>query len=303
MPAEEAQRNPVGAALVVGGGIGGMQAALDLVGAGIKVYLVEDRPAIGGVMSQLDKTFPTNDCAMCTMAPRLVEIGRHKDIQILTLSEVQRIEGQAGNFTVTVKKRPRFVDETKCTGCGTCVANCPVRNEVQPPNGSPITLEPPYQERVADILTRHRNREGPLMPILQEINAAFNYFPEGVLRYVAQETGYPLSHIYRVATFYGAFSVIPRGKYVVNVCMGTTCYVRGSERLMERFAETLKVQPEETTADMLFTLKAVRCIGCCGLAPAVMVGETVFGKLTVKEVAGIAQKYQGANGHGQAHVG
>src|SRR5271166_3038518 len=118
MPSEKTQIAPVGAALVVGGGIGGMQAALDLANGGIKVYLAERGPAIGGVMAQLDKTFPTNDCAMCTMAPRLVEIGRHKDIDILTLSEVERVDGQAGNFAITVKRRPRFVDETRCTGCG-----------------------------------------------------------------------------------------------------------------------------------------------------------------------------------------
>jgi NADH:ubiquinone oxidoreductase subunit E len=301
MPVEALKQDPVGAALVVGGGIGGMQAALDLVGAGIKVYLVENQPAIGGVMSQLDKTFPTNDCAMCTMAPRLVEIGRHKDIEIITLSEVQSVQGKAGNFTVTLKKRPRYVDETKCTGCGTCVASCPVRSRVQPHEVPRIELDPEYRDKVAAILAKHRHRDGPLMPILQEVNAAFNYFPEGVLRYVAQETGYPMSHIYRIATFYGAFSIVPRGKYVVNVCMGTTCYVRGSERLMDRFADTLKIKPEETTPDKLFTLKAVRCIGCCGLAPAVMVGDAVYGKLTVKEIAGIAAKYRGAEAHGKAH--
>jgi NADH:ubiquinone oxidoreductase subunit E len=301
MPSEASQSLPVGAALVVGGGIGGMQAALDLAAGGIKVFVVENKPAIGGVMAQLDKTFPTNDCAMCTMAPRLVEIGRHRDIDIHTLSEVQRIEGQPGNFTVTLKKRPRFVNESKCTGCGTCVSYCPVRNHVQLPTVPRIQLEPAYSEKVAAIVTRHRDRRGPLMPILQEVNATFNYFPASVLQYVAQETGYPLTHIYRVATFYGAFSVVPRGKFVVNVCMGTTCYVRGSERLMERFAETLKVKPEETTPDMLFTLKAVRCIGCCGLAPAVMVGDSVFGKLTVKEIPGIAEKYRGAGSHGQTH--
>jgi heterodisulfide reductase subunit A-like polyferredoxin len=116
----------VGAALVVGGGIGGMQAALDLAEAGIKVYLVEAKPSIGGVMAQLDKTFPTNDCAMCTMAPRLVDIGRHKDIEIITLAEVDRIAGEAGNFTVSLKQKPRYVDENKCNGCGLCVAGCPV---------------------------------------------------------------------------------------------------------------------------------------------------------------------------------
>jgi len=126
MPSENTKSRPVGAALVVGGGIGGMQAALDLAGAGIKVYVVDTKPAIGGVMAQLDKTFPTNDCAMCTMAPRLVEIGRHKDIQILTLSEVESVAGEAGNFTVTVKKRARHIDESRCTGCGACIAECPV---------------------------------------------------------------------------------------------------------------------------------------------------------------------------------
>ena len=126
MPSEPTRVPPVGAALVVGAGIGGMQAALDLAGGGIKVYLADKKPAIGGVMAQLDKTFPTNDCAMCTMAPRLVEIGRHKDIDILTLTEVERIEGDAGNFTVTLKRKPRFIDETKCTGCGACTAECPV---------------------------------------------------------------------------------------------------------------------------------------------------------------------------------
>ena len=120
------RNSAVGAAMVVGGGIGGMQAALDLADAGIKVYLVETKSAIGGRMAQLDKTFPTNDCAMCTMAPRLVEIGRHRDIEILTLSDVERVEGQAGNFAITVKRRPRFVDESRCTGCGLCTSSCPV---------------------------------------------------------------------------------------------------------------------------------------------------------------------------------
>jgi len=123
---EPIQSHPVGAALVVGGGVGGMQAALDLARGGIKVYLAERGPAIGGVMAQLDKTFPTNDCAMCTLAPRLVEIGRHKDIELLTLSEVERVDGQPGNFTVSIKKQPRFVDATKCTGCGACTVECPV---------------------------------------------------------------------------------------------------------------------------------------------------------------------------------
>jgi NADH:ubiquinone oxidoreductase subunit E len=294
MPSEASHTHPVGAALVVGGGIGGMQAALDLASAGIKVYLADRRAAIGGVMSQLDKTFPTNDCAMCTMAPRLVEIGRHRDIELLPLSEVERVQGQPGDFTVTLAKRPSFVDAGKCTGCGTCVASCPVRNKVQPLESPPIELDPSDRERLADIVARHRDRDGPLMPILQEANAAFNYFPESVLRYISQETGYPLSHLYRIATFYSAFGVVPRGRYIINVCMGTTCYVRGGERLMEKISDLLAVKPEGTTPDLKFTLKSVRCIGCCGLAPALMVGNETYGKVTRKDVPRIVQKYREA---------
>jgi len=294
MRSEESQTPPVGAALVVGGGIGGMQAALDLANGGIKVYLADRGPSIGGVMAQLDKTFPTNDCAMCTMAPRLVEIGRHKDIEILTMSEVERVKGQPGNFTVSIKKQPRFVDATKCTGCGTCVANCPTRNSVQPRESPPLELEPSLRETVAAIITRHKSRQGPLMPILQEVNAALNYFPEDALRYISQETGYPLAHIYRIATFYSAFSVAPRGKYVINVCLGTTCYVRGSQRLMEKISEMLAIPQDATTSDLKFTLKTVRCLGCCGLAPALTVGNEVHGRVTRKDVTAIVRKYQKA---------
>ena len=117
----------VGAALVVGGGIAGMQAALDLAESGFKVYLVEKDPAIGGVMAQLDKTFPTNDCAMCTLAPRMVDCGRHINIEKLTYAEVVSIEGAPGRFRVRVRKKARSVDPEKCTGCGECAQNCLVR--------------------------------------------------------------------------------------------------------------------------------------------------------------------------------
>jgi heterodisulfide reductase subunit A len=115
----------VGAVLVAGGGIAGVQAALDLADSGYFVYLVERSAAIGGVMSQLDKTFPTNDCSMCILSPKLVECGRHLNIQILTLSELEEIKGEEGNFEVTVLKHPRYVDESKCVACGICAQKCP----------------------------------------------------------------------------------------------------------------------------------------------------------------------------------
>jgi heterodisulfide reductase subunit A len=117
--------------MVVGGGIGGIQAALDLAAARFKVYLVEAKPAIGGHMAQLDKTFPTNDCSMCILSPKLVECGRHRNIEILTNAELVGLEGQAGNFKAKVIVHPRYVDVEKCTGCGECARVC-VRRTVIP---------------------------------------------------------------------------------------------------------------------------------------------------------------------------
>ena len=112
--------------LVIGGGIAGIQASLDLANMGFKVYLVEKSPSIGGRMAQLDKTFPTNDCAMCILAPKMIEANSHPNIELLTYSEVEKVSGEVGKFTVKVKKKASFVDWNKCTGCGLCVEGCPV---------------------------------------------------------------------------------------------------------------------------------------------------------------------------------
>ena len=116
---------PVGAVMVVGGGVAGIQASLDLANSGFYVYLVESKPAIGGVMAQLDKTFPTNDCSMCILSPKLVECGRHLNIEILAPATVQTISGKPGRFTVKVTQPARYIDLAKCIGCGICAEKCP----------------------------------------------------------------------------------------------------------------------------------------------------------------------------------
>lgn len=113
-------------ALVIGAGISGMNAALDLAEEGYKVYLVEREPTIGGHMAQLDKTFPTMDCSSCILTPRMVDIGRMENIELLTYSEVEEVSGYVGNFDVRIKKKPHYVDQDACTGCGACVETCPV---------------------------------------------------------------------------------------------------------------------------------------------------------------------------------
>ncbi|MEW6387847.1 MAG: FAD-dependent oxidoreductase [Thermodesulfobacteriota bacterium] len=126
MATKASAKNPVGKVMVIGAGIAGVQAALDLANAGFYVHLVEKKSAIGGVMAQLDKTFPTNDCSMCIISPKLVECGRHLNIEILPLTEITGISGEPGNFTVSLAREPRYIDPAKCTGCGACAEACPV---------------------------------------------------------------------------------------------------------------------------------------------------------------------------------
>ena len=120
-----------GAVLVIGGGIAGIQTSLDLTELGFKVFLVESTPSIGGRMAQLDKTFPTLDCSLCILAPKMVEVLRNPNIELMTYHEVQKVTGKSGNFAVTVLKKPRYIDDTKCKGCGDCATKCP---KIEVPN-------------------------------------------------------------------------------------------------------------------------------------------------------------------------
>ncbi|MFW6118558.1 MAG: FAD-dependent oxidoreductase, partial [Chloroflexota bacterium] len=120
------EENNVGDVMVVGGGISGIQASLDLAEMGFKVYLLDKSPAIGGKMAQLDKTFPTNDCSLCIESPKFIECDRHPNIDIITYAEVDKVEGEAGDFKVTMIKKPRYIIEDECRGCTTCTEYCPV---------------------------------------------------------------------------------------------------------------------------------------------------------------------------------
>jgi heterodisulfide reductase subunit A-like polyferredoxin len=144
---------PTGAVLVCGAGIAGMQASLDLANAGFKVYLLESTPAIGGRMAQLDKTFPTGDCAMCTLSPKLVECARSKNIEIITLADIQGISGTPGHFQVQIRKRPRFVESKKCNACGDCSEACPVSlpNEFDRGMGTRKAIFRPYPQAIPNV--------------------------------------------------------------------------------------------------------------------------------------------------------
>lgn len=155
---------------VIGGGIGGVQASLDLAEMGIEVYLIERAPSIGGRMAQLDKTFPTNDCAMCILSPKLVEVGDHSNVNIITNAELQQVSGDPGNFTIQVIKKARYVDEENCTGCGICVEKCPVKisDEYNEDLNKTKCIHIPFPQAV------------PAIPIIDRANCI--YFQRGKCR-------------------------------------------------------------------------------------------------------------------------
>jgi len=288
-----AANKKTGAVLVVGGGIGGMQASLDLANAGFKVYLVEKGPAIGGVMSQLDKTFPTNDCAMCTLAPRMVECGNHINVEKLTYSEVESIEGNPGSFKVRVRKKARSVDPDKCTGCGECMESCLVRNYayLEPLTPELVELAPDEQAEVNRILQEHGKEKASLLPVLQGINARYNWLPPAAVSKVSEALEIPLSRVLRIATFYNMFSFEPRGEMMIRVCLGTACYVKGGGRILEAVQRELNIDVGGTTEDLKFSLETVSCVGCCGQSPVMTVKDDIFGYLTQDKIPDILASY------------
>jgi len=141
--------------LIIGGGIAGIQASLDLAGRGMQVYVLEETPTIGGRMAQLDKTFPTMDCSICILAPKMMECSRHPNIKLLTYSELKEVNGSVGNFRVRIHQKPRYVDETKCTGCGVCAEHCPVEvpNEFDMNLGMRKAIYMPMPQAVPRLMT------------------------------------------------------------------------------------------------------------------------------------------------------
>jgi len=281
------ENKTIGSVLIVGGGIGGMQSALDLAESGFKVYLADSAPAIGGTMAALDKTFPTNDCSMCIMAPKLVECGRHLNIEIITLADIEAVSGEPGNFQIDLIQQPRFVDLEKCTGCGLCVNNCPVRYipHFEQNKYSEPELDSEEKQKIDKILESHSSNAGSLVPILQEISQEFNYLPEKILVYLSLRIDIPLSRLYNVATFYKAFSLEPRGKHLITVCLGTACHVRGAPRILEELERVLNIKDGETTADGNFTLETVNCLGACALGPIVTGDGEYHGNMTIAKIS------------------
>ncbi len=148
-------------------------------------------------------------------------------------------------------------------------------------------------QKLKEIIAEKKKLRNPLIEILHQAQSLFGYLPVEVQRFVAEELNIPVHKVYSVVTFYNAFSMKPRGKFVINICTGTACYVKGAPRIIQILSELLGINLGETTPDNLFTLTAVRCVGACSLAPVFVIGEDTYGRIeTRKQLQDIIDKYR-----------
>ena len=147
-------------------------------------------------------------------------------------------------------------------------------------------------KQIIEICDRHVNDKTPLMMILSDIQKEYGYVPIEVQELVSEKTGISVAEIYGVVTFYSFFSLKPKGKYVIGCCLGTACYVKGAQQVIDEFCEILGIDPGETTDDGMFTIDALRCIGACGIAPAVTINGTVYPKMQVNQVQDVIDEYR-----------
>ena len=151
-------------------------------------------------------------------------------------------------------------------------------------------------KKINEICDRYANETTPLMMILSDIQTEYGYIPVEVQELVSEKTGISVAEIYGVVTFYSFFSLKPKGKYVIGCCLGTACYVKGAQQIIDKFSELLGIAPGQTTEDGLFTLDALRCIGACGIAPAVTINGKVYPKMAVSDVPGVVAEYKKLGG-------
>lgn len=148
------------------------------------------------------------------------------------------------------------------------------------------------EQKLDEIIAKYKDTRGALIPVLHEAQEIYGYLPMGVQKRIAEGLNVSLADVYGVVTFYTQFSLEPKGKYKINVCMGTACYVKGSGDILNKLSDVLKIKNGQCTEDGLFSLDACRCIGACGLAPVIMINEDVYGRLTADDIPDIIKSYK-----------
>ncbi len=159
-------------------------------------------------------------------------------------------------------------------------------------NTLPFQGTPEQEEQLKAVIAAHKDQKGGVIPVLHEAQNIYGYLPIEVQKMISEGLDVPLAEIYGIVTFYAQFSLNPKGKYQIGVCLGTACYVKGSGDILDKIKEILKIEVGECTPDGKFSLDATRCIGACGLAPVMTINDDVYGRLVVDEVADILKKYE-----------
>lgn len=152
--------------------------------------------------------------------------------------------------------------------------------------------EDPRLAELMETIEKNRETKGALIPVLHKVQTLYGYLPEDVLQVVSEELKVPMTEIYGVASFYSIFSLEPKGEHIIRVCLGTACYVKGAQLLIDEISKDLNIEVGQTTPDGKFTLEACRCLGACGLAPVLTVGEKVYGRLVPESIPGILAEYK-----------
>ena len=158
-------------------------------------------------------------------------------------------------------------------------------------NAVPFKGTPEQEAELKKAIAELKDQRGALMPIMQKAQAIYGYLPYEVQKMIAEGTGTPIEKIYGVATFYAQFTLNPKGKYRISVCLGTACYVKGGDKIWDALRKKLGINEGECTSDGRFSLDSCRCIGACGMAPVMMINDDVYGRLTVDQLDGILEKY------------
>lgn len=199
-----------------------------------------------------------------------------EDMEIYIPDFLTTVRGIVKNKTYDTKLRWRFMLDGRTEGAS---------------EKAVTKLNREDEGKVSEILEEYRDVRGAIVPVLQRIDSVFNYLPEPVLRVTAKEIDMPLSEVYRVATFYNAFSLKPKGRNTIKVCMGTSCYVKGGRRILQSVQNKLGIKVGENTEDLRFCLETVSCIGCCGQSPVIAVNDEIFGYFKVDMIDEVLHKF------------
>ena len=156
----------------------------------------------------------------------------------------------------------------------------------------PYSGTPEQEAQLKAVIAQYKDVPGGTMPVMQKAQDIFGYLPEEVQIMIAEGMGIPLEEVYGISTFYSLYNLNPKGQYKITVCLGTACYVKGSQKVLDKLSEVLDVPVGKTTADRRFTLNATRCLGACGLAPVMMINDEVYGRLVPDDIPGIIEKYR-----------